>query len=87
MGNHTSDNYYVKNSRPKTITLTFSDGSAEKFTLMDKKEEQTFFFKKVIRTTDIRLTIDSVYTGSAYEDTIISEIVFWHRNDRKNVIH
>lgn len=75
-GNHASDMYYAKNSRPKTITLTFSDGSAEKFTLMDKKEEQTFCFEKVIHTTDICLTIDSVYTGSAYEDTVISEISF-----------
>lgn len=75
-GNHASNTYYTKNSRPKTITLTFSDGSAEEYTLLDKKETQKIYFDNVVNTTSVRLTIDSVYAGSAWEDTVISEIAF-----------
>lgn len=75
-GNHASDTYYAKNSRPKTITLTFSDGSTREYALWDKKETKKIYFDNIINTTSIRLTIDSVYSGSAYEDTVISEIAF-----------
>lgn len=75
-GNHASNTYYTKNSRPKTISLTFSDGSTEQYTLLDKKETQKIYFDNIVNTTSVRLTIDSVYSGSAWEDTVISEIAF-----------
>ena len=76
-GNHYDDSYYVKNARPKTITLTFSDGSAKEYTLWDKREEQTFYFDQTVETESVLLTITSVYDdGAVYEDTVISEISF-----------
>lgn len=76
-GNHYDDSYYVKNARPKTITLTFSDGSAKEYTLQDKRKEQTFYFDQTVETESILLTITSVYDdGTTYEDTVISEISF-----------
>lgn len=75
-GNHYNDSYYTKNARPKTITLTFSDGSNENYTLRDKKEEQTFRFSQPVETESVRLTITSVYAGTKWEDTVISEIDF-----------
>lgn len=76
-GNHFDDSYYVKNARPKTITLTFSDGSAKEYTLQDKRKEQTFYFDQTVETESIRLTITSVYDdGAVYEDTVISEMSF-----------
>lgn len=75
-GNHSSDSYYAKNARPKEIKLTFEDGSSEQFTLLDVKEEFTFQLSEAITTKNIRLTIQSVYEGSSWEDTVISEIVF-----------
>lgn len=75
-GNHNTESYYDKNSRPKSILLTFSDGSSAEYYLRDRKEAQTVYFEKVVKTSSIRLTITSVYSGSAYEDTVISEIDF-----------
>lgn len=76
-GNHYDDSYYVKNARPKTITLTFSDGSAKEYTLQDKRKEQTFYFDQTVETESVLLTITSVYDdGAVYEDTVISEISF-----------
>ena len=75
-GNHSSNTYYTKNSRPKSIILTFSDGSEVNYTLLDKKETQKIYFDEVVDTTSARLTIGSVYSGSAWEDTVISEFAF-----------
>lgn len=75
-GNHSSGSYYTKNARPKEIKLTFEDGSSEQFTLLDVKEELTFQLSEAITTKNVRLTIQSVYEGSSWEDTVISEIVF-----------
>lgn len=72
-GNHSSDEFYDKNARPKGIVLTFSDGSTKEFALKDVKREQTVFFNTAIPTKSIRLTIRSVYPGSEWEDTVISE--------------
>lgn len=75
-GNHFSDSYYTKNARPKDIELTFEDDSSEEFTLLDVKEELTFQLPEAVTTKTVRLTIQSVYEGSSWEDTVISEIVF-----------
>lgn len=75
-GNHASDSYYTKNARPKTVKLTFDDGTSEEFTFLDVKQELSFTLSKAVTTRSIRLTIESVYKGSAYEDTVISEIAF-----------
>lgn len=75
-GNHSSDSYYTKNARPKEIKLTFEDGSNEEFTLLDVKEKLTFQLSEAVTTKTVRLTIQSVYKGSSWEDTVISEIVF-----------
>ena len=75
-GNHASNTYYTKNSRPETVILTFSDGSVVEYTLLDKKETQKIYFDEVVNTMSVRFTIGSVYSGSAWEDTVISELAF-----------
>lgn len=75
-GNHATDRYYVGNARPKTIRLIFEDGSSEEFTLLDVKEELSFQLAEPVTTKTVRLTIQSVYEGSSWEDTVMSEIVF-----------
>lgn len=75
-GNHSSNTYYTKNSRPKTVILTFSDGSVGEYTLLDRKETQKIYFDEVVNTMSVRFTIGSVYSGSAWEDTVISELAF-----------
>lgn len=75
-GNHFDDSYYENNARPKTITLSFSDGSAREFTLQDKKEMQIFYFDQPVDAKSVCLTITSVYAGKKWEDTVISDITF-----------
>lgn len=75
-GNHFDDSYYENNARPKTITLSFSDGSAIEFTLQDEKEKQIFYFDQPVDAKSVCLTITSVYAGKKWEDTVISDITF-----------
>lgn len=75
-GNHASDSYYTKNARPRVIKLTFEDGSSEKFTILDVMEELSFQLSEAVTTKTVRLTIEAVYEGDSWEDTVISEIVF-----------
>lgn len=75
-GNHDSDNYYEWNSRPKGITLTFSDGSSQSFVLRDSRTCQTIDLNPQVTADRVRLTIDSVYPGSKWEDTVISQVSF-----------
>lgn len=74
-GNHHSENRYFDNARPKEITLTFSDGSTMDYMLHDKMECQILLFDSPLVTDSLRITIDSVYPGRKYEDTVISELV------------
>lgn len=72
-----SNSLYIKNNRLKDFTLTYSDGSEDVYTLDDKMEEQTIRFDNPVNTKSVKLTIDSVYKGTQYDDTCISEISFF----------
>ena len=67
---------YNKNSRPKKIRISFSDGSSECKVLKDVYGKQKITFSDDIVTDSIKLEILSVYEGSKYDDTVISEIDF-----------
>ena len=43
-------------------------------TLNDMNEQQQVTFPSAIETSSVTFTIESVYPGSEYEDTVISEI-------------
>ena len=68
--------YYRENGRPRIITLTFSDGSEVQITLSDTEKKQTVALDQYYYTDSVMLTIDAVYEGTKYIDTVISEIDF-----------
>ncbi len=68
---------YQRNNRLKDFTLTYADGSEDVYTLEDQMKEQTIRFDSAVKTKSVKLTIDSVYEGSEYDDTCISEISFF----------
>lgn len=68
---------YDKNSRPAEICISFSDGTYEVHTLKDINDYQDVVFDKVKYTDYISLTIEAVYPGSKYEDTVISEVYIY----------
>ena len=72
------DNAYIaafkKYGRPKTVTATFSDGSALTFHLKDAPVLQRFPVD--ITASTVRLTIDDIYPGTDYPAVAISEVEF-----------
>lgn len=73
-GYHKSSDAYGKNSRPKSIRVSFSDDSSMSFELEDSMNAQTFYFDNPVETESVIFTICSVYPGTKYEDTVISEV-------------
>ncbi len=74
-GYHKSDDLYHFNARPHTISLRFSDESVETIELKDVMEEQTFYLGDK-NTTFVQLTIDTIYPGTKWSDTCITELGF-----------
>ena len=76
-GYHKSKDLYLKNSRPKELKISFSDGTSEKYELKDIMEKQGIVFSNPHETSFITIEILSVFSGSKYEDTVISEIIIY----------
>jgi hypothetical protein len=72
-GYHKSSSLYYKNSRPALLLLEFSDGEVYQWALSDAMEEQEISLPG-IRTEYVKITIMDVYSGTKYEDTLITEI-------------
>ncbi len=73
-GYHKSSDLYQKNSRPSSLQISFSDSSMIVINLEDNMSAQTFYFEQPVMTDQVVITIQSVYPGTKYEDTVISEI-------------
>ena len=73
-GYQKSISLYYKNSRPASLLVTFSDGSSVTIGLEDYFGQQTFTFSSPVETAGVTFTIESVYAGNTYQDTVISEI-------------
>ena len=76
-GYQKTEDLYYKNSRPKKIKLTFSDGRSKSFKLKDYYGMQQIDFDEPIESDSVRVTIVSVYKGKKYKDTVISEIEWY----------
>lgn len=68
------DSRYRENGRVRSFTLTFSSGETRTFSLADHPALQTFAVGP-IPTSFVRLTINSVYEGSRWEDTALGDVV------------
>lgn len=75
-GYQRSNKHYITNGRPSGIKLTFSDGTSSFYVLEDVEGVQHIQLYNPIATDSVVLTLDSVYSGTLYEDTAISEISF-----------
>lgn len=76
-GYQKSEDLYYKNSRPQSITVTFSDGTQETFSLEDQMGEQQLTLTQPRATESVTITIEAVYPGSRYQDTVISELTLF----------
>lgn len=73
-GYQKSEDLYYKNSRPQSIMVTFSDGTQETFSLEDQMGEQQLTLTQPRATESVTITIEAVYPGSRYQDTVISDL-------------
>lgn len=73
-GYQKTERLFKRNCRPSRLTVTFSDGESEVIDLKDSMGWQKFTFSNPHDTTSVTLTIDSVYKGSVYKDTLITDV-------------
>lgn len=76
-GYQKSAELYTMNNRPAALTVTFSDGTEQTVALQDVNSLHEIPFLLPVETDSIRLSIASVYPGTTYMDTVISEISFY----------
>lgn len=74
-GYRKSSDIFMKNGRVKQARIIFSDGTSMDCELTDSAEGmQRIDFASAVKTNSVRLQIVSVYPGSKYTDTCISEV-------------
>ena len=66
---------YRKNARIQTAKLSLSDGSSQIVSLPDAMRTNQFTFNTPVEATWLELEIGSVFSGSRYTDTALSEFV------------
>lgn len=73
-----SEELYYKNSRVKKLKLSFSNGHTYAYELPDVFDKYTVINLNTPEyCTSVTLTILDIYAGTAYDDTCISEILFF----------
>ena len=65
---------YEINNRPKEIELDFSDGSAARYVFEDRNEDVVIDLDGPTTTKWVKITIVSVYPGTTFDDTCITEV-------------
>ena len=72
----TNKELFEKNSRLRIISVLISDGSSYDFECSDGWDNRnvSFSFDSEVATSSVTIIIKSVYEGSKYKDTCISEI-------------
>lgn len=76
MGNWRDKERYNKNNRPKEISLELG-GQEYKLAFPDGKKEYMVEFSDSLPASDLYLEIRSVYKGSEWDDTCISEMTVY----------
>lgn len=79
-GNETSQERYEANNRLQGITITVDcDGQTHSadYALEDTMGEQVLVFDTAIPADSLAIRINSVYNGTIYQDTVLSEMAFF----------
>ena len=79
LGNWNSDKYYDGNNRPKELLITVGDVT-QSVVFPDGKEEYWVELSGECETSEINLTIRSVYSGSQWDDTCIAEVSIYGKD-------
>lgn len=74
LGNWRDNDYFYGNNRPRSLILTFEDGSQTTAVFPADKAGYYVELSAPVTTSFVTFTIESVYTGTDWDDTCISEI-------------
>ncbi len=77
LGNWKTKEYYYGNNRPKTLTIAMGEQSWT-VTFPDEWVEFGLKFSSPVRTDTLKMTIDDVYKGNEWNDTVITDIGVWY---------
>ena len=77
IGHQKSQDLFYKNARPSAIRVIGSDGSNQLYNLQDIFGPQEINFAQPINVNGIKLIIEKAKPGTTYEDTCISEVLFY----------
>ncbi|HEX2952115.1 MAG TPA: protein kinase [Armatimonadota bacterium] len=69
--------FWWKNNRLKDARVQFDGGRQQNVTFLDERRLQEIVISPAVETSVIRVTVDSVYPGSRWDDTVISTIEIW----------
>ncbi|MBN1797877.1 MAG: hypothetical protein JW822_04845 [Spirochaetales bacterium] len=69
------EQYWSQNNRVKDIMIISDTGSSYTHTLKDTPEQQTITLPEEWETKEIKFIIQSVYPGSKWRDTALTEII------------
>ena len=87
-GSEISQEKFEANNRLKDITVSVSCGGqtySASYTLQDAMGEQVILFDQPVPMESVLIRIDSVYNGSVYQDTVLSELSFLEDGSAANV--
>lgn len=73
-GNWYTADFWQRHNRMKDIEVELSDGSKHEFTLTDKMEPEVIKLPKATATKYVKIRYTSIYKGSTFNDTCISEV-------------
>ena len=72
-----SQDLFYKNARPSAIRVIGSDGSNQLYNIQDIFGQQEINFAQPINVNSVKLIIEKAKPGTTYEDTCISEVLFY----------
>jgi hypothetical protein len=76
VGNDVTESFFQSHNRAKRVTLSFSDGSSQSFSLEEKRGLQSFDLSPV-NTNSVRVTFVSVVRGKSFNDLYVADVRFW----------
>lgn len=73
-GMWSSGDFWKRANRPREVEIAWADGTKETFALKDEMKVQRFMPTTPKETSTVRIRLKSVYDGSTWLDTAISEV-------------
>lgn len=76
-GYHKSQALYEANNRVASLEIKFSDGSSIPYTCVDDMVAIEILLDEPVQTSSVELRIQSIVSGTKYDDTVISGVYFY----------